>query len=139
VHCVVVCLLACLPACPSVCLRAAYLPACVCALVDPALGRAFDQGAAWIDQEADCCFGGLHATCAVRLHDLVISAPCHWGCSPGRLKSRKQSWRSTARTPKRTPTHRRRTIGHGDCRYGERSRETALDGAATEEGAEHVR
>lgn len=85
-RCVVV--LVCLPAVP--CLpRLAGLPVCcllACLLAfllrwtRHILERAFDQGSAWVDQEADCWLAiSRTATCAVRLHDLVITALCHWG------------------------------------------------------------
>lgn len=84
---VLVCLPAvpCLPCLPClvglpVCCVLACLLACVLGWTRHILERAFDQGSAWIDQEADCWLAiSRTATCAVRLHHIVITAPCHWG------------------------------------------------------------
>lgn len=80
---VLVCLRACLRALCLACLSVCLL-ACVRALVDPAVqfwdghltraarGSIKRQTAGWLVISRT-------ATCAVRLHDFVITAPCHWG------------------------------------------------------------
>jgi hypothetical protein len=85
------CLFACLPACLpalSACLLACLL-ACVRSCVggpgSTVLGRAFDQGRAWIDQEADCWLAGYLEDCDMRR---TPTPPCNYRPVPLGLLAR---------------------------------------------------